>query len=129
MFNLNVVLLRSLNNSLNHIHHALCLLHDDYCSSFSNILETSNEKTMHQKDLEPKISPKIYVDLLTGYHRQWGTVFLNQNSLQCQNFQSLYSDNKKVKLGTETITNWGSQICNLIPGSTWNASSFNTCKN
>ena len=49
MFNLNVVLLRSLNNSLNHIHHGLCLLRDDYCSSFSDILETSNAKTASKR--------------------------------------------------------------------------------
>ena len=39
----------TLNNSLNNIHErALCLVHNNYDSSFYDILEMSNEKTIHK---------------------------------------------------------------------------------
>ena len=44
---------RTLSNSLNHIHkRAIRLVHDNYNSSFYDILEMPNKKTIHQKNLE-----------------------------------------------------------------------------
>ena len=44
---------RTLNNSINCIHkRVLCLIHDNYNSSLHDILQTSNEKTIHEKDPE-----------------------------------------------------------------------------
>ena len=51
---------RTLNNFLNHINErALCLLHNNYNISFYDILEMSNEETVHQRDLE-HLAKEIY---------------------------------------------------------------------
>ena len=95
----------SLNGLLNQIHErTLRLTYNDHVSSFENIPEISNEKTIHQQNLEflakeiykfvNGLLPPIMSDLL---YVKIHTILWN--------FQTLYSSNKRtVKFGVETIS-------------------------
>ena len=51
--------LHSLNNFLNHIHaRALRLIYDEHAHLFQDVLEMTNEKTIHQKKKKKRMSGK-----------------------------------------------------------------------
>ena len=119
---------RTLNNSLNCIHkRVLCLIHDNCNSSFQDILQILNEKTIHKKLLQ-HLAKEIY-KFFKGLSPPITNHFFSfrDTSYNLGNFQCVCCDNKKtVKYRTETIAYRGPQIWNLIPESIINTPSFNT---
>ena len=58
---------RSLNNSLNHIHEcALKLTYNDHAHYFQDVIEMTNEKTLHEENLK-YLAKEIY-KLLQGLY-------------------------------------------------------------
>ena len=121
---------RSLNNLINRIHkRALRLIHNDYVSTFQEILEMTKEKIIHQNNLEcpAKEIYKFLNCLLPPIIN--GAFMIRNNNYNLRNFHCRYSTNKRtVKYGTETVTYRGPQIWNLISKITKNASSFDIFK-
>ena len=121
---------RSLNNLINRIHErGLRLIHNDYVSSFQDILEMTKEKIIHQNNLESL--PKETYKFLNGMSPLvMNNVFMiRSNKYNLRNFQCLYSTNKKtIKYGTETVTYRGPQIWNLVPEHTKSSSLFEIFK-
>lgn len=98
--------LRSLNNSLNHIHEcALRIINDDHVRSFRNMPEMTNQKRILQNNLEC-LSKKIYKYLHGLSPPLMNDVFqIKEIVYNLRNFQAVYSNKKKtVKFGTETAT-------------------------
>ena len=88
--------LGSLNNALNYIHEReLRLIHDDHVESFQYILELTNEKTIYQKNLECLV--KESCKFLHGLPPPTMNDFfqIRENFYNPENFQVLYSSNKK----------------------------------
>ena len=97
----------------------------NHVSTFQDILEIINEKTIHQNNLEC-IGKEIY-KFLNGLSPPImnGAFMIRNNNYNLRNFQCLYSRNKRtVKYRTETVTYRGPQIWNLVTEKTKNASSF-----
>ena len=88
---------RILNNSLNRIHErVLPFVHDNYNSSFHHILEISNEKTIHQRNLE-HLAKEIYrfvKGLLPPIMNNFFS--FRDTPYKLRNFQCLYSNNKNI---------------------------------
>ena len=88
---------RSLNNSLNHIHEcALRLTYDDHAHYFQDIIEMTNEETLHQNIL--KYLAKEMYKLLHGLSPIIMNDIFEVSGYICnlRNFQSLYSTCKKL---------------------------------
>ena len=122
---------RSLNNLINRIHErALRLIHNDHVSSFENILEMTKEEKIHQNNLE-SLAKEIY-KFLNGlsFSIMHDAFMIRNNKCNLRNFQCLYSTNRRIaKYGAETVTYRGSQMWNLVPEKTKNASSLEIFKN
>lgn len=96
---------RSLHILLNQIQkRALRLIYNDNLSSFENILEISNGKTIHQQNLE-FLSKKVH-KLANGlFPLIISDVFIiRENPYNHRNLQIQYSSNKRsIKLGIEIM--------------------------
>ena len=106
---------RLLNNLINRIHERAPRLRNDHFSSFRDILEMTNEKTIYQNNLESlakeiytflnRLSPPIMHDAFRIRNNKYNNL---------RNFQCLYYTNKRTaKYGTETFLYREPQIWNL----------------
>ena len=87
----------SLNNLINRIHEcALRLIHHDHVSTFQDILEKTNEKTIHWNNLEC-LAKETY-KFLNGLPPPImnGTFVIRNNDYNLRNFQCLYSTNRRT---------------------------------
>ena len=97
----------------------------NHVSTFQDILEIINEKTIHQNNSEC-IGKEIY-KFFNGLSPPImnGAFMIRSNNYNRRNFQCLYPANKRtVKYRTDTITYRGPQVWNLVTEKTKNASSF-----
>ena len=121
---------RSFNNLINRIQErALSLIHNDYVSSFQDILERTKKKTIHQNNLE-NLAKEIY-KFLNGLSPSimHDAFMIRNNKYNLRNFHCLYSTNKRTATyGTETVTYRRSQIWKLVPEKTKNAPFFEIFK-
>ena len=99
---------RYLNNGLNGIHErALRLIYNDYELSFDRICEEKNIESLaiETYKFQAGLTPPIMSDLFVT----------RENNYNLRHFQELESSHKRtVKFGTETISNRGPSIWNLI---------------
>ena len=121
---------RSLINLINQIHErVLKLSYNDHVSSFQDILEMTKEKTIHQNSVG-SLAKETYKFLYGLSPPVMSDAFMTRNNkYNLRNFQCLHPRNKRTaKYGSETGTYRGSQIWNLGPKKTKNASSFEIFK-
>ena len=120
----------SLDNLINRIHEpALRLIHNDDASSFRYILEMTKEKTIHQDSLE-SLTKEIY-NFLNGLSPtiMHYALMIRNNKYNLRDFQCPYlTFNRTAKYRTKTVTYRWTQIWNLVPEKTKNASSFEIFK-
>ena len=114
------------NNLINNIHErALTTNFDDHTGNFSQLLEKKRESTNHQQNIQAlmkeiykftnNLSPPIMDHMFQ----------FRENSYNLRNFQQLASFAKKAtKMGLETISYRGLQLCNLVPQEIKESASF-----
>ena len=104
-------------------------IHNDHVSSFQDILQITEEKTIHQNNLET-LAKEIYKPLNGFSPAVMHDAFMIRNNKYNQKiFQYLYYINRRsAKRGTEIVRYRGPQIWNLVPKKTKNASSFKIFK-
>ena len=109
---------RSLNNKVSHIHErALCIVYQDFQSSFSALLVRDNSFTIHQKNLQllaieifkvkMNISPEIMNEIF-DFSKNYAYKLRCGNCLSRSNIHSKY-------FGIESIVNIAAKIWNKIP--------------
>ena len=108
---------RQFNNRINSLHErALRIVYRDYTSSFKELLKKDNSVTVHQKNLQVLateifktkngLNPEIMQEVFKFNEHNYG--FRSATELVRTNM-------KTVKYGTETVTNLGAKIWDLVP--------------
>ena len=100
------------NSLVNNIHErALRIVHDDHNNSYSELLKTKNERTIHQQNInvlmkeiyefENDLSPTLTDDMFQ----------VHKINYDLRHFQKIANTKKKpVKMGLETISYRASQL-------------------
>ena len=108
---------RRSNSLVNNVHErALRIVHDDHNSSYSELLKTKNERTVHQQNInvlkkeiyrfENDLSPPLIDDMFQG----------RKINYDLRHFQKIANTKKdSVKMGLETISYRAPQLWNLVP--------------
>ena len=108
---------RKINNRVNSLHeHALRVVYRDYNATFSELLSKDKSVTIHQRNLQllateifktkNELNPKIMEDIFTFKNVDYN--LRNNTSLKIGNLKTVY-------YGTESLTNLGVKIWNLLP--------------
>ena len=121
---------RKINNCINSLHErALRVVYKDYNATFSELLSKDKSETIYQRnvqllateifktknELNPKIMEKIFTFKSMDYNLR------NNTSLKIGNVKTVY-------YGTESLTNLGAKIWNLLPNEYKELKSLSTFK-
>ena len=121
---------RRSNSLVNNVHErALRIVHNDHNSSYSELLKTKNERTIHQQNInvlmkkiyefENDLSPPLIDDMFQ----------VRKINYDLRNFQKIANTKKNlVKMGLETISYRVPQLWNLVPTNIEDALSLSTFK-
>ena len=107
---------RKINNRVNSLHErALRVVYRDYNATFSELLNKDKSVTIHQRNLQllateifktkNELNPKIMEEIFTFKNVDYD--LLNNTSLKIGNLKTVY-------YGTESLTNLGAKIWNLL---------------
>ena len=108
---------RRSNSLVNNAHErALRIVHDDHNSSYSELLKTKNERTIHQQNInvlmkeiykfENDLSPPLIDDMFQVRKINYGL----------RNFQKIANTKRNsVKMGQKAISYRARQLWNLVP--------------
>ena len=108
---------RRSNSLVNNVHErALRIVHDDHNSSYTELLKTKNERTIHQQNInvlmkeiykfENDLSPPLIDDMFQ----------VRKLNYDLRHFQKIANTKKNsVKTGLETISFRAPQLWNLVP--------------
>ena len=108
---------RKMNNRINSLHErALRVVYRDYNATFSELLSKDKSVTIHQRNLQllateifktkNELNPKIMEEIFTFKNVDYN--LRNNTSLKIGNLKTVY-------YGTESLTNLGAKIWNLLP--------------
>ena len=121
---------RRSNSLVNNVHkRALRTVHDDHNSSYSELLKTKNERTIHQQNINVLMKEiyKFENDLsppLIDYMFQ-----VRKINYDLRHFQKIAKTKiNSVKMGLETISYRAPQLWNLVPTDIKDALSLSTFK-
>ena len=115
---------------MNNVHErALRIVHDDHNSSYSELLKTKNERTIHQQNInvlmkgiykfENDLSPPLIDDMFQ----------VRKINYDLRHFQKIANTKKNsTKMGLETISYRAPQLWNLVPTDIKDALSLPTFK-
>ena len=106
-----------INNRVNSLHErALRVVYRDYNATFSELLSKDKSVTIHQRNLQllateifktkNELNPKIMEEIFTFKNVDYN--LQNNTSLKIGNLKTVY-------YGTESLTNLGAKIWNLLP--------------
>ena len=121
---------RRSNSLVNNAHErALRIVHDDHNSSYSELLKTKNERTIHQQNInvlmkeiykfENDLSPPLIDDMFQVRKINYGL----------RNFQNIANTKRNsVKMGQKAISYRARQLWNLVPKDIKDALSLSTFK-
>ena len=123
---------RSLNNKINHIHErALRVVYNDYRSSFAELLTKDKSVSIHHRNIQQLATEIFKVKI--------GQAPLIMNEIFNFTQSNTYNLRSGVQLsrpllhsthfGTESITNFGAKIWNIIPKDLKSLDSLDTFKN
>ena len=121
---------RKINNRVNSLHkRALRVVYRDYNATFSKLLSKDKSVTIHQRNLQlfateicktkNELSPKIMEEIFTFKNVDYD--LRNNTSLKIGNLKTVY-------YGTESLTNLGAKIWNLLPNEYKELKSLSTFK-
>ena len=121
---------RKINNRVNNLHvRALRVVYRDYKATFSELLSKDKSVTIRQRNLQllatetfkakNKLIPKIMEEIFTFKNVDYD--LRNNTSLKISNLKSVY-------YGTESLTNLGEKIWNLLPNEYKELKSLSTFK-
>ena len=121
---------RSLNNRINTLHErALCLVYNDFTSSFTEILKKVNSVPIHQKNLQ-----NLAIEMFKVTHDLAPEIMTEVFSLKTRSFNTRHKSGfqrrnvKTVIYGSETLSLLGPQICKFITTELRNLTSLNAFK-
>ena len=108
---------RKINNRVNSLHErAVRVVYRDYKATFSELLSKDKSVTIHQRNLQllvtemfktkNELNPKIMEEIFT--FKDVDYKLQNNTSLKIGNLKTVY-------YGTESLTNLGAKIRNLLP--------------
>ena len=121
-----------LNNKINHLHErALRIVYNDYSSTFGDLLNKDKSVTNHQRSLQQLaieifkvkigIAPKIMNEIFT---------LVQNNTYDLRNGMHLSRVNvHSTQHGTESFSNLGAKIWNLVPVHMKDLKALSTFKN
>ena len=121
---------RRSNSLVNNVHErALRIVHEDHDSSYSKLLKTENERTIHQQNINfllkeiYKFENDLYPPLVDDMFQ------VRKKNYDLRHFQKIANTKKNsVKIGLETISYHTPQLWNLVPTDIKDASSLSTFK-
>ena len=121
---------RKINNRVNSLHErTLWVVYRDYNATFSELLSKDKSVTIHQRNLQilakeifktkNELNPKIMGEIFTFKNVDYD--LRNNTSLKIGNLKTVY-------YGTESLTNLGAKIWNLLPNEYKELKSLSTFK-
>ena len=121
---------KKINNRVNSLHErALRVVYRDYNATFSELLSKDKSVTIHQRNLpllateifkiKNALNPKIMEEIFTFKNVDYD--LRNNTSLKIGNLKTVY-------YGTESLTNLGAKIWNLLPNEYKELKSLSTFK-
>ena len=98
---------RRSNSLVNNVHErALRIVHDDHNSSYSELLKTKNERTIHQQNINVLMKETLIDDMFQ----------VRKIYYDLRHFQKIANTKKNsVKMGLGTISYRAPQLWNLVP--------------
>ena len=119
-----------INNRVNSLHeHSLRVVYRDYNATFSELLSKDKSVTIHQRNLQllateifktkNELNGKIMEEIFTFKNVDYD--LRNNTSLKIGNLKTVY-------YGTESLTNLGAKIWNLLPNEYKEIKSLSTFK-
>ena len=120
---------RRSSSLVNNVHErALRIVHDDHNSSYSELLKTKNERTIHQQNINV-LMKEIYKFGNDLSPRLIDDMFQVHKNYDLRHFQKIANTKKNsVKMGLETISYRAPQLWNLVPTAIKDALSLSTFK-
>ena len=106
-----------MNNKINRLHErSLCIVHSDKTSSFEKLLEKDGSVTIHTRNLQTLATEmfKVYKNLSPAIIADLFHVRQNNYNLRHDSYFAI-PNVKSVYHGTESLSNLGPRIWNLVP--------------
>ena len=107
-----------LNNKINHIHErALRIVHNDYDSSFEDLLNKDKSITYHQRNLQ-QLAINIFLKKIGTAPKNMNDIitFIEKNTLNLRSGMHLTTLNvHSAKYGTESTGNLGTKSLTFVP--------------